>query len=173
MSLKTISDDTKYPHIFKGTYWGSLYSIYGYGITETQRAKNIQTPIILNRNKFVEYFDIQNYTSKDKRLVEYRNDIARKVGKYRLDHPESYTTKSGEIVVVTSPYFKWKVDPESVGWIEIKPLYTIHAYTYMTMLCEIPRSSKIPLVQVSLELIKHRAADLLIKQDSIDCLNTQ
>ncbi len=113
-------EETKYPDLFKKTYWGSFI---------IDNISNITNDILNNRNKFIEEFNIikRNKLPQyiDKLIEEYRKDLY-------LDHIECYKTSNNNYIIVSSPYGDIHKDNYiNRGWIEYDKLYTKDACTYI------------------------------------------
>ena len=113
-SLPKLYTLTKYPNIFKGSYWG------------VHRNDRNDDEVIENRNKFVEEFGIKRRVDK---VPEY---IERIVGYYELycdEKPsrlyynyEVYYTANKQYIIVMSPYF-------IPDWSEMKQFYEGMGYS--------------------------------------------
>jgi hypothetical protein len=77
-------EQTKYPRIFRYTYWGS------FGVSDKTGAPEI----IENRNRFVEEYAIKCRSRKSLIDMHY----------FCFDHLEAYTSDRKELVIIYSPY---------------------------------------------------------------------
>lgn len=102
---------TKYPKIFKGSYWGICYcedEIY-------------EDEIIKNRNEFVREFDIKSSI----------NDFVTKLSINFFDHEEAYIARNNRHISIVSPYGEHNDIAEELGYKPYKHLYHPEAYTYI------------------------------------------
>lgn len=117
-----VYEGTKYPELFKKTYWGSF----------TIDNSDVTNDIFNNRNKFIEKFGIikRNKLPQyiEKIIEEYRKNI-------HLDHIECYKTQDNHYIIVSSHYGDIHKDNyEQEGWIEYDKLYTTNAWTYIKII---------------------------------------
>ena len=97
---------TKYPNKFKNTYWGSA------------RVFEEKEEIYINRNKFIEDYNIKNYLN---------NNIIYDKGEY--DHIEFYSTNNdkNERIIIISTYGNIEANNwlymENIGWKQYNCLY--------------------------------------------------
>ena len=126
-------DLTKYPKIFKSTYWGGF---------KHHRTDNPE--IIENRNAFVEEFRLEERGVKVSKLIN-NNALRRKVlmkyfhdkeGVFKdFDHKEVYMIDSMNYVIIFSPYSatteKVDIQLETLGWTRYKELYGKGVRTYI------------------------------------------
>jgi len=110
-------EHTKYPQLYKNTYWGKFQS-------------NSNPKIIENRNNFVKKFNIQECITK---IPQYISKIIDETRLYiTLDHLECYRTTDKQIIIVSSPYSDTiSQDYIKCGWISIEMLYNEAAITYI------------------------------------------
>jgi hypothetical protein len=110
---------TKYPNIFKGSYWGNF--------TLTDSGYHINQQIISNRNKFVEDYNLIKRVPLPYWVDQY---VVQKLK--RFDHVELYLTNHDEYILISSPYTnKYSDDYSDLNWSPIDKLYSVQAYTYM------------------------------------------
>ncbi len=133
---------TNYPNIYKNTYWGNFI----------KREDTDINSIIENRNKFITDFDIKSiqknlpeyiYKALWKLLIEKNLDLKLIRDKWRcsdlinnyctfFDHKETYKTKSGNFIIVFSPYNELDGEKiEELGFERIYNLYHKDAFTYV------------------------------------------
>lgn len=118
---------TKYPKVFKFSYWGAFDSI-----------KNKDTcargDIISNRNDFVEQWDIKK-AYETKSILELCNIFSNyhQYGEQNeFDHIETYQSKLGEIIIIASPYANNICDLAiKIGFKKYIPLYAPSATTFL------------------------------------------
>lgn len=114
---------TKYPNIFKNTYWG----------------KRVETDdvIITNRNKFVENNNIKRFAKSIPYQVE-ENEIFKHYQEHIFDHEEYYLTMNKHYILISSPYISNENKQDKIydelGWIKIDKLYDSGASTYMKII---------------------------------------
>ena len=97
---------TKYPLLYRRTYWGK--------IDYEETYKNI----IMNRNIFIENLNIKKYLTKIPKYIsnEYINyDF--------IDHVEVYLTNDKKYIIISSPYNEYKEQYYKYKWIKINKLY--------------------------------------------------
>ena len=113
-------EKTNYTKIFKNSYWGWFeYTDEFFTIIE-------------NRDMFIENYDIKSYQKRTNKTNEFIRKETKLLQVLRLDHTETYKTKTNSIIVITSPYKHINIsDYESNGWIQINPLYCNDAITFM------------------------------------------
>lgn len=110
---------TKFPTIFRDTYWGR--GIY----------PNIDN-VIENRNNFV----INNHITKSTKIGKRTEDIFRTFGE-EVDHQELYINNNKKYILIVSPYNIRSNDHEKInnlnanGWILVQPLYLDSTMTFM------------------------------------------
>ena len=117
-----VSMRTDYPKIYKKTYWGGFKTNI-----------NITPEIINNRNRFIiDYsitkclgiWDIPKYIEK---ITSYNYNV----NEY-LDHVEIYKmSNSSSYLLVSSPYGDHFDVYREKGWIQIYPLYSTTATTFV------------------------------------------
>jgi hypothetical protein len=112
---------TKYPKIFRGTYWGTLDFEYN---------KNFITDEILsNRNKFVENYNVkrqQNITLKINKEFD-------KLKGY-IDNTECYLTDDNKYILTSNPYNNNDTIYAEFGWYPTEKLYRTDTMTYMKII---------------------------------------
>lgn len=126
-------DLTKYPKIFKPTYWGGF-----------KHYRTYNPEIIENRNAFVEEFRLEDLGVKVSRLIKNRSLRRKVLMKYfhdyegvftDFDHKEVYMINAYEYVIIFSPYSatteKVDIQLETLGWTRYKELYTKGTRTYL------------------------------------------
>ena len=108
---------TKYPLLYKKTYWGK--------INYEDNLKNI----IRNRNIFIENLSIIKYLTK---VPQY---ISNEYVKYDfIDHVEVYLTSDKKYIIISSPYNESKKEYYKYRWIKINRLYNNSAHTWMKII---------------------------------------
>ena len=120
--FKTLNyEQTKYPKLFKDTYWGHHY----YGGHKIQ--------IIENRNKFVIEYQIK----KQSITIPYAQDIWAAYDN-GFDHKEYYNLLDGRVLMLISPYKgqvnsdeKFEKNFKVLGYELIYPLYIEEANSYI------------------------------------------
>jgi hypothetical protein len=112
---------TKYPDIFKGTYWGNF----------KEGDESGSPDVIRNRNEFVEFFSI---VRKDTAGCVWRLLNEQCLG---LDHHEAYRTQDGKVILVVSVY-DWPLPSVcfDIGFAPVPYLQIYHknAQTYVMVL---------------------------------------
>lgn len=100
---------TKYPKLYKNTYWGGFVS-----------SKEEDGKIIKVRNNFAENFKlIKNYKNKGYRPGQI------------FDHLEVYQKEDKSCIIVVSPYIELDKEAFELGFIKLcKPFYSKNAYSY-------------------------------------------
>lgn len=116
---------TKYPNIFKNTYWGNLI------ISE----RNEIDDIIKNRNNFVNENNIkQNKKSVPQKAINFFFKLDELNDFYLFDHIEVYKNDE-EYIIINNPYMtKDSEDYNKLinyGWKEIEKLYFDESITFM------------------------------------------
>ena len=123
---------TNYPKIYNGCYWGH-HSV-------NKDAYEPLEPIIINRNSFVETYNIKksseipcSYQTIRKKF-QLKDENGNMLNWYR-DHTEYYKTNKKETICIFSQYVKDKDKKllEANGYIEIAPMYDMGQNTYMKM----------------------------------------
>lgn len=104
---------TKYPGIFKNTYWGNF----------TQPAETIDATIIANRNEFVEKYNVKRRCPAP--LYVYKKLV---LNDDFHDHVECYDAGTS-YVVVSSPYDTRSAVP--AGFVSSDPLYSNDCRTFI------------------------------------------
>jgi len=139
---------TAYPNIFRQTYWGGF-------------TRSPEPDIIENRNRFINDYDIKNrvklpnYIYKElwNTIVEKKPElkisrreeiqyhyysiiIRNKCNSRIFDHEETYITKSGNYIIIYSPYEASGsgIKLEEIGFEKIYNLYSNSAVTYMMII---------------------------------------
>lgn len=128
--MKYFFELTKYPKLFKNTYWG-CFNTNGRTEEDIREIKKI----VENRNRFVEEYQI---TKKEKREPKYvrekLNEISNKFDG-GLDHLEIYKTQNNEYIILNSPYIKKDSKCYSKlkdgGWEEVENLYFDNAISFI------------------------------------------
>jgi len=142
---------TAYPKIFRKTYWG------GFPV----RQNKPEPDVIENRNRFINDYDIKdrvklpNYIYKElwniilnvkpelrisrREEIQYHyySSIIRNRCKSTIfDHEETYITKSGDYIIIYSPYEASDSGTklEEFGFERIYNLYGNSSYTYMMII---------------------------------------
>jgi hypothetical protein len=112
---------TKYPKIFRGTYWGTLDFEYN--------KNSITDEILLNRNKFVEKYNV----IKQQNIILKINKEFDKL-KGCTDHIECYLTNDNKYILTSNPYNNNDKIYAEFGWYPTEKLYRIGAMTYMKII---------------------------------------
>jgi len=119
-----VYEKTRYPDLFKNTYWGR----YKFGTEHS----TISEEMIENRNKFVEENNVKE--NCDDSLPEYVREIVNKEkAKLYTDHLEYYKT-SNSYLIMSNPYIVHEKDRTKYlknGWREIYKLYADQALTFI------------------------------------------
>lgn len=141
----TTASRTKYPKIFSDCYWGNFRIDL-----DDEDSYRVE---IENRNDFVETYNISAYVLNNKQTQRVRKEVRGRESSLspdiNLDHFECYKNRSGDFVLMASPYgeCEGKNDDlyEKYGWIKYKPCYSIRcgATTYIKVLRKIPKVSKV------------------------------
>jgi hypothetical protein len=121
-----ISDLTKYPNIFKDTYWGQWKKSQ---FSEDRLKENID-----NRNNFADEYKIKNYIPSHKYPLWVRNYVYDQSGnrKDKFDHIEVYRTEHKDHVLVISPYCRDQDKYfEDLEFKKIDPIYCFPAVSYV------------------------------------------
>ncbi len=115
-------ESTKYPELFKDTYWGMFNML----------RDPAEKEVIENRNKFVEEYKITKKLRTSRRIL-----FSKLHDTVRLDHLELYKTEDNKILIVQSPYEGQlrnltKIEEKILeSFKEIYPLYHLTAKTYI------------------------------------------
>lgn len=113
---------TKYPNIFKNTYWGDFF------INNCNNDNNIFT----NRNEFVEKYNIKKNVSISD-IPNYIYKEFENLGSAR-DHIECYLTNDNKYILVSSPYNNYNNNIyHDNGFLSYEKLYN-SAYTYIKII---------------------------------------
>jgi hypothetical protein len=127
-------EKTKYPNIYKNTYWGR----FKYDDTVI-RIQTGDDEIIKNRNDFIKNFKIKKFQRDS--IIENMLHPLKNGNSHRkfLDHVEAYKDDDKNYVVITSPYTLalGDVDVEQMkkwGWVQIGPLYHNDATSFVIVL---------------------------------------
>lgn len=134
---------TKYPKIYENIYWGRF---------KNDKHK-IDTNIIENRNKFIEEYNIKSGKKFPQYVWKYIYQVGlnleyfhtKKLDYYSsnifhdhtvFDHKETYITKTGDFILICSPYKGSKEFEifDKFGFKEIYPLYLNSATTYLLII---------------------------------------
>lgn len=112
-------DATKYPLIYKGTYWGNF---------TVEKFPMITNDILINRNKFVEKYNVKSNSTKPNYIKnEFKDDINISM----FDHNECYKTHDKKYILISSPYTNEFLNK---GWIITDKLYASGATTYIKII---------------------------------------
>lgn len=112
--------ETKYPKIFRGCYWGT-YICYGNtrmsGEPKIEDFRPHRTHLYENRNWLVEHFGIKKSRSKEtKKILKAFGDVSTR-------HREAYLLKNGRTLLMTHSY-DYTDDTELPGWTRLeKPIW--------------------------------------------------
>ncbi|MEI7675011.1 MAG: hypothetical protein WCI60_04735 [bacterium] len=111
-------DCTKYPKIYDATYWGHF---------KAMGTHYLEPEIVENRNNFINDYHIKKVIKK---LQKFEKHI---IG--QCDHLEYYITTEKKQILICSPYSNFdsfsKQPFLEKGWIEIPPMYSRSATTFM------------------------------------------
>ncbi len=110
---------TKYPLIYKKTYWGLTV------VDDNDDNKKI----IRNRNNFVENFNVVKIVSIIPKYVS-ENYTCSNI----FDHIEVYLTNDKKYIIVSSSYNNDKEEYEKYNWVRINRLYSSSCYTYIKII---------------------------------------
>ena len=113
---------TKYPIIYKKTYWGKI------------DYDNSFNKIIMNRNIFIENLNIIKSLNKVPQYIsnEYKNyDF--------IDHVEVYLTNDRKYVIISSSYSEYKEQYYKYKWIKINKLYNNNSHTWIKIIEMLPK----------------------------------
>lgn len=119
----TYAKCTDYERIFNGTYWGR------FTYSSSRKTFGEMTRIVENRNNFIKSFDIKSSTSLPLSLVDFTTGPF----KSKFDHTETYKTKYGEHVIITSPY-REEPDLIKLGFQKYRDMYSADATTYILVI---------------------------------------
>ena len=115
------SNYTKYNKIFRYSYWGNF-------------TKDRSDIIVINRDNFVEKYDIVKYCKKRPEYVEkYFSDPPYYSGlKQYFDHVEVYNDTQKNYIILVSPYDTSRDEYFlELGFNKVEPLYVTGATTYL------------------------------------------
>jgi hypothetical protein len=124
MNFDPVSRLTRYPNLFKNTYWGGF---------SKKKSPIITEEIIENRNKFVEENDIFRRFYLHFKVKDYFSYFER-CKNFHFDHFEEYKTKDNEIIIIYSNYSGDKQICSFSKYLGFKPyrqLYNIKANTFI------------------------------------------
>lgn len=109
MKKRTNADLTRYPKLYKNTYWGSF--------AETDRTSEVAK----FRNTLANFFELKKYV----------NNSGRKPKGDLFDHIELYQTQKGSYIYFTSPYVSCDARALELGFTKLKkPFYSEVAFSY-------------------------------------------
>lgn len=113
---------TKYPTIYKKTYWGL-----------GPHDGTITTNVINNRNEFINKYDIKGCILHERPPIINMFISNMLNSKYReyFDHIEVYKTNKSQYIIISSPY--GDLD-DLYQFDKIYPLYYNHATTFMKII---------------------------------------
>jgi len=121
---------TQYPKIYINTYWGSSPLNPSNGITQN---------IIINRNNFIQYYNIEKCVTRPPKYIE--RQVQNEIDLGICDHLEYYKTNDKRYIIISSPYkligeTKIKTDNKynQNGWAQFTDLYSINTSTYIKIL---------------------------------------
>lgn len=118
----TYAECTDYENMFIETYWGRFI----YPKSNLNKTYEEMKKIVDNRNKFIQDFDIKSKVYLPRSLQDYTT------GRFRhmFDHTETYKTKCGGYVIITSPY---REEPElaKLGFKKYDDMYSKSTTTYV------------------------------------------
>lgn len=119
--MPTHAEMTKYPKIFKDSYWGNF-----------SRHSDKDLVVFENRCRFVEEFEIVSNSIHAKSVMRFLNSTRMYYHRKYFDHIESYKTRAGCIFIMVSPYDPTIGDVlRTIGFEEIYPLYVHYVPTYI------------------------------------------
>jgi len=123
------SDLTNYPKIYSHTYWGNfpIYPSWG-----TPRTNYPEDELIVNRNRFIDDFQIANRRFKHGCRAAPYNAFCTLLNSMKwADHKEFYTTRMGDSICIISQSSQYDAAAEDAGFIKIYPLYCQSQSTWM------------------------------------------
>ncbi len=123
----TFKDKTNYSNIYEHTYWGNFDTKF----------KKLENEIILNRNKFIENFEIKKVKDIPEKIEEFFHlsyDSRNKTNNNFFDHIETYITHNKNYIVITSPYSLQDTTAEILGYKKYNKMYGQDAFTYIKIL---------------------------------------
>ena len=120
------SERTKYPNIYKYSYWGNF-----------KENMDITDEIIGNRNEFKEEYKIKKAFDMPKYIEKHIEEELKTIG--FIDHLECYKTEDKKYILLSSPYDDidgtyTKAKYEGKGWMMIKQLYSRSAQSYIKII---------------------------------------
>ena len=154
--MKLNCELTKYPSIFRNTYWGNAEQDSAYHNCELYE----------NHNAFVERYQIKSYVEsglpkKKERIIE---DYFPKTSlKGFFDHFETFLTTSNKIVCIASPHYQqdfpeFKNFLAEYGFEIFQPLYTSSCTTFVIELSErfvTYKNNKIDRLHKTMDVLSH------------------
>lgn len=148
---------TKYPNIYKKTYWGQLETI------KDPLYCNVDFNIINNRNEFVEEFIIDRKCKFTKKFFKnnpkFKDYMKNERGAF--DHIETYRDNNNDYVIVVSPYLECDDLLFDLGFERIYNLYSRSSYSYVLYLVK----------NTKYDQFQHRFKDFIhdFSEDKVDC----
>ncbi len=118
--MPSLYELTKYPRLYKNTYWGSFGS----------DSYDVGPEIISNRNKFAEKYNLKRLTNRMYKSVAKEFDGSNG-NTCSFDHVEVYVDFNGNYVIVSSPYCNDDFKYLRLGWSCYDQLYSGQASTYI------------------------------------------
>lgn len=129
-ATKQFYEYTKYPKIYKKTYWGQFETI------KDPLYCNVDFNIINNRNEFVEEFNIDRkckFTKKFfKNNAKFKDYMSNEPSVF--DHIEAYRDKNNHYVIVVSPYGRCDDFLYDLGFTRLYNLYSHSSCSYVICL---------------------------------------
>ena len=120
---KHFYEHTKYPKIYKKTYWG-------------QFEKFVDLNIINNRNEFIEDFNIDRKCKFTKKFFKNNPKFEHYMTNEPnvFDHTEAYRDNNNNYVIVVSPYGECDDFLFDLGFTRLYNLYSHSSYSYVICL---------------------------------------
>lgn len=129
----SICELTKYPNLFKNTYWGN-FCINNSSVSEQ---------IINNRNYIADLFELSKYIDEEEYPNFITSELTNLITKNCIsDHGECYITKNGNYLLIVSPYVSDDYNYIKNNWICSPQLYSKDTSTYIKI---IKRKEKKPI----------------------------
>jgi len=121
---------TKYPNIYKKTYWGQFETI------KDRLYCNVDFNIINNRDIFVEEFNIDRKCKFTKKFFKnnpkFKDYMSNEPNVF--DHIEAYRDKNNDYVIVVSPYGRCDEFLDDLGFTKLYNLYSHSSCSYVICL---------------------------------------
>jgi len=124
-------DFTKYPNLFKNTYWGSYNKLY-------EHDKESETIIGVNRNKLVKLYQLKKIIMSNKITKKIKNQSELiMIEKDIRDHIEYYKTNDNKILTLFSAACLNYEECEFIiqqGYTQFEPLYSNSNKSYLKII---------------------------------------